>query len=144
MTKRQTPEPVLSLPVTAKKAGQIFYGVMCAGFISVPIILMVFRQYIEPSTVLSLREFFWIFTVIYLVTLVLCKGPTTKVLASLRNRLDGKPSAEVTVLVPAAANSSNPDIVALGRKYWFWQLIGGYLTGVFFSWVGGIFFFFVL
>ena len=41
-----------------------------------------------------------------------------------------------------AAKSSDVEIVALGHKYWFWQLIGGYLTGVFFSWVAGIFFVF--
>ena len=115
---------------------------MCAGLFLVPMLLIGFHRFSETSTSLSMKEFFWAFTVVYVSLLAVCKGPTTKALETLRAKLGSRSPTDVRILAPMAAKSSDVEIVALGHKYWFWQLIGGYLTGVFFSWVAGIFFVF--
>lgn len=144
MTNHQVSENVFSLPSTEGRAGQVFYGVMCAGVMLVPMLLFFFHHFIASVTPLNMKEFFWFFTIFYIAILFLCKTPARNAGVILRKHLGNKSSAEVTILAPTAANSSSPEIFALGRRYWFWQLISSYLTGVFFSWVGGIFFVFFI
>jgi hypothetical protein len=48
------------------------------------------------------------------------------------------------VLATAAANNNSLEVVALARKYWFWQLVVSYLSGVAFSRLGCIFALFII
>ena len=144
MTVKPNGDGVFSLPKTPTKANQVFYAMVLSGLVFVPMLLLTYHRFLEPQLKVSLKEFFLAFTMIYLLVLVLCKRPTKKASETLRRHLGDKFAIEVSILAPAAANSLNQEIVTLGRNYWFWQLIGGYLTGVFFSWIGGIFFLFVL
>ena len=137
-------EGLFSLPSTANKARQVFYAMMLAGVALLPMLLAVYHRFFEPKATLTLREFFVIFTVFYLLLFSFFTGRARSSATALRKCFDGSLARDVAVVAPAAANSGQPKTVELGRKYWFWQLVSSYFSGVGFSWVGCMFILFVV
>ena len=125
---------IFDLPDNSTKAGQVFYGVMLSGILLLPIVFTAYPRFVEPAIALTSREFFLAFTAAYLVVFSFCSAAALKATARLRKSLTRVTVNDVVILAPMAANSEHSSVVALGRKFWFWQLIVSYLSGVFFSW----------
>ena len=107
-------------------------------------LFLILYKYIESHFAIDIKEFFLIFTIIYIFILIFCKKQATNITSRLRSQLNPQLPLEVTILAPAAANSLDQEVRLCGEKYWFWQLISGYLMGVYFSWVVGIFIIFII
>lgn len=144
MANKQVSESVFSLPSCASKARQVSTAVMLAGFLFVPMVFFVYHRFVATRVSLDMQEFFTIFTACYLLLFIICTGKASNASQALRNRLGNDLPRDVAIAAPAAANSGVPEIVGLGRKYWFWQLVSGYFAGLTFSWLGCLFVLFVI
>lgn len=132
------------LPANASAAQQTWYGIMTGGIFSVPMVFSVYHAFIEPQITLEIREFFFLFTFIYIFIFNVCSHFSNKATSTIREKLGGNPSRDISVIAPLAASSNNPEITLMRKKYWILQLFQAYLSGMFFSWVGCIFVLFVI
>ncbi len=144
MIRSSSSRKIFSSPTSSRSAAQAYYSVMCVGMIFVPMLFLILYKYIESHFAIDIKEFFLIFTIIYIFILIFCKKQATNITSRLRSQLNPQLPLEVTILAPAAANSLDQEVRLCGEKYWFWQLISGYLMGVYFSWVVGIFIIFII
>jgi hypothetical protein len=142
-TQTQSAATLFGLPNSSSKANQVFYGLMLSGVFSIPIIFLAYPRYLEPGLGLTIREFFIVFTATYLVIFSYCSACAVKATARLRKSLDQRTPNDVAILAPLAANNGSPEIFELGHKFWFWQLVVGYLSGTFFSWFVCLFLLFI-
>jgi hypothetical protein len=143
MNSRTKPESIFGLPTTPAKASQVTYGVMAAGFFLCPMVFITYRKFVEPFSSLNTREMFFIFTGLYMVSFFAVTAFARTATGRLQLRLDKSLPLDSSVIAPAAANSGSSDVVALGRKYWFWQLVSSYFSGVAFSWLLCVFVLFI-
>lgn len=132
------------LPLKKGEASQTFYGFMVAGLFSLPMMLVVYHKFLALEIGFGTKEFFLVFTAVYVLFFVVCSNFAQSISSKLRQKLDGKLPRSATVLAPIAAASNMPEIVSMGQRYWFWQLVGSYLSGMAFSWLGCIFVLFVI
>lgn len=144
MTSSISISKLFSLPSDEQSARQVFYGLMVAGGGLLPMVIIVYRHFVAPQVSLTTQEFFVIFSVIYLLLFIGCSTAAQTASSRLRAKIDVALPRSAVVLAPVAASSKNPDVVALARAYWFWQLLGSYLSGMAFSWLGCIFALFIL
>ena len=134
---------LFDLPGSSSKAGKVFYSVMFCGAILLPMVFAAYPRFIEPAIGLTTREFYLVFTAAYLLLFSFCAAAARNTTAGLRKSLNCATVNDVVVLAPLAFRSEFPVVVAHGRKFWFWQLVVSYLSGVFFSWVFFLFKLFV-
>jgi hypothetical protein len=135
---------LFALPPDEQSARQVFYGLMAAGLFFLPMTVFVYRHFVAPQVSLTTKEFFVIFSAIYLLLFVGCSAAAQATSSRLRAKIEVVLPRSAVVLAPAAASSKKPEVVALARKYWFWQLVGSYLSGMAFSWLGCIFSLFII
>ena len=135
---------VFGLPSTSNKARQVFYGVMLAGVLFVPMLFLVYQHFIALHVKINLKEFFIIFSAIYLLFFIFCMTRASNISASLRKQFGSELPRDVTLVGPAIANSKAKETILMGQKYWFWQLVGSYFTGITFAWFVYLFVLFVV
>ncbi len=132
------------LPLDEGEARQTFYGLMVAGLFSLPMVLVVYHKFMASEIDFGTKEFFLVFTAVYVLFFVVCSNLAQSISSELRRKLGGKLPRSAIVLAPIAAASNVPEIVSMGQRYWFWQLVGSYLSGMAFSWLGCIFVFLII
>ena len=137
-------ESLFRLPSSEGEARQTFYGLMIGGALSLPMIILVYQKFVASQVGLGTKEFFLIFTVVYGLTFSVSAGFAKSTSSKLRKKLDENLPRDAIVLAPIAARCNLPEVIMMGRVYWFWQLVGSYLSGIAFSWVGCVFALFVI
>lgn len=137
-------ESLFRLPAHEGEARQVYYGFLVGGILSLPMIIIVYQKFVAPQVGLGIREFFLIFTALYGLVLAVSSGIAQSTSSKLRKRLDENLPKDAVVLAPIAARSNVPEVVLMGRVYWFWQIVGSYLSGVAISWFGCVFALFVI
>lgn len=135
---------IFGLPSTSNKAREVFYAVMLVGVIFVPMFFLVYKRFIAPHMKMSTEEFFVIFSAIYMLLFILCTARTSNVSINLRKQFGSVLPRDVMLAAPVIANSGISEIIVLGKKYWFWQLISSYFTGITFSWLVYLFILYVI
>jgi hypothetical protein len=143
MNTASSENTIFSLPSDAKKAGQVFYGLMIAGVFFTPLVMFVYTHFIAPKASVTTKEFFVIFSALYILLFTFFSAAAKHASLALRKAMGNTLPSDVTIVAPTAANSARPEVVALGRKYWFWQLVNSYFSGIAFSWLGCIFLLFI-
>lgn len=133
-----------SLPETESRANQIYYGLMLSGFLSIFMLLATYRKYIQPTVNIELKESFIIFSVLHGLALVVGVNCAVAASKKIRQKLKKTMQENFSSVVVAASRSEDEEVVRLGSKYWFWQLIGGYLTGTTYSWFVCLFIIFII
>jgi len=116
---------------------------MLAGVFFVPFIMLVYQRFIAVKTGLAAKEFFIIFSVVYILFFVFFSALGEAASVALRKKMKAEFPRDVTIVAPAAAGSNDPETIKLGKKYWFWQLVNGYFAGIAISWIICIFILFV-
>lgn len=143
MKNQLTDGHIFALPTNGNHASQVSRAIMLSGLFFVLMMLLVYHRFVEPHTHMSMKEFFTLFSGIYILIFVLSSARAAGTSSALRKRLCKSLPRDVVVVAPEAANSGVTEIIERGRKYWFWQLVCGFLTGVAFSWLGCLFLLFV-
>lgn len=144
MINKPVSKTIFSLPLTTSKANQVFYATMCAGVFFVPMLLLIYHRFIEPQMKMNTREFFAVFSAIYLLFFIFSSARASRASKNLRKKLGNDLPRDATVVAPTAAKSGVAEIIELGQKYWFWQLVSSYFSGITFSWLGSLFILFIL
>lgn len=144
MINKPASKEIFSLPLTTSKANQVLYATMCAGVFFVPMLLLIYHRLIEPQVKMNTREFFAVFSAIYLLFFIFSSACASRASKNLRKKLDLDLPRDAAVVAPIAAKSGVAEIIELGHKYWFWQLVSSYFSGITFSWLGSLFVLFIL
>lgn len=143
MSSKSIASTVFVLPSNQKSASQTFYGIMIAGLFFLPLTLLIYQRFFFLRLGVSTKEFFIILSAIFILLFILISAASSKASSELRKKLNENIPRDVTLITTIAAGSDNPEIVELARKYWRWQLVSSYFSGIAFSWLACIFILFV-
>lgn len=135
---------IFGLPSTSNKAREVFYAVMLVGVVFIPMLFFVYQNFIASYIKISMKEFFLIFSATYMLLFVACTIRASNTSMSLRKKFGDRLPRNVMLAAPVIASSGVSEIIMLGQKYWFWQLVSSYFVGMTVSWFVCLFILFVV
>ena len=137
-------ESIFSLPKSGESVRAITRAATFSGLIFVPMIFFISGQFVETKLGISMTEFFVIFTAAYMLVFIFVTGRASSASEKLRGKLEKKLPRDVVIVAPFVSKNINSEVLILGQKYWFWQIISNYFGGLAFSWLACLFYFFVI
>lgn len=144
MMKKNNHQSIFSLPSNEKTASEIYYGLMVGGLFFFPMTLVVYHNFAAQHVNFSTREFFIIFSFVYILLFIFCSQFAKRYSEAIKKQFDRKIYRNAYSIAPAAWKSNSEGTIEIARKYWRWQLICSYLSGMGFSWIGCVFSLFIM
>lgn len=132
------------VPRSSTTARGILNGSLVSGVLSPLMLYLVYRRFLDPLLGLGVELAFLVFTAIFVPTLAVVSSVAKLSSGQTRAALKWSGPVSASAIAVASAASERPELVQLGRAYWRWQLIGVHLAGASFTWLVGVFFFFIV